>query len=146
MQERELEIQIKKPSEVEFDFNEEKSEKRKLRVYVDYESQKYYIDMSAAFALTLITYHHWIADENGYYEITERLLNELGQIYEIEYEYFDLAPKIDDKEYNDLHNDSDIINPEIKELKELRDELMKKNQYNEVKDYEVSNYVEGPKK
>lgn len=142
MQERELEIQEKKLLKSNLDFDEEQNTIQKLRVYIDYETQKYYIDMAAAFALKLITYHQWLANEKGYYEITESLLNELGQIYEIEYEYFDLAPKNNDNEYNCLHNDLGTIN----HLKELRDELIKINPYNEVTDYNVSNHVEGPKK
>ena len=136
MSERNLEIKIEKSVENE----------------LDYENKKYYIDMTAAFALKLITYNQWNANDSGYHEISSRQLNELEQIYEIVYEYFDIVRKNPDFSNShmcdSLYNDHDKKKSNINDLKELRDELVQKDIYNESVDYKDTNDIEGfaPKK
>ena len=140
--ESEYELQAEQTLEKE----EIKYPRKKLRVYVDFENQKYYIEMGAAYALNLTTYNNWLANENGYYEITQRQLNEFELIYEIVYEYFDIVVKkqedLIERNLGDMENDSDKIKSSINELKELRNELYQKNMNNDSKECTDSNIVE----
>lgn len=150
MHERNLGIQVESVKERQLETDLTWSKQKKIRVYIDYENQKYYIDMSAAFALKLISRSQWIKNDEAYYEITSRKLNEFEQMYEIVYEYFDAVDKkeiiLDDYLQCNLQNQQYKTN--VDELKELRNELVEMNRNIEMHDYKDSNDIDGfmPKK
>lgn len=78
-----------------------------LRVYVDLDSEKYFVDTFAAFAVGLISYEVAcsLSDSNRkLYEITKEFLQQLKEIYKDRIEYQYLPQK--KESYHDSSSDS----------------------------------------
>lgn len=127
--------------------------KKKLRVYVSEETNKYYIDMAAAFELGLVSYEYWTAREKNLYEITILQLNIFKNMYEVEYKYLKYKNEKEeqtafDKEENSFtstkkhaYNEVDNIKSNLDELIGLRNQLVKDSIYNHENTYKDSNEI-----
>ena len=100
----------------------------KLRVYIDRENNKYYIDTFAAYSLGLISYTEAVNSVDagrGLYEISAEMLSMLEKVFEgkIDYVYLrnnkknDIYPVASDNNYNDA-----IDNTKNDDLKKIFDD------------------------
>ncbi len=115
-----------------------------LRVYVDRELDKYYLDPSAAFSVGMITYEEYDEYDKRHelYEISKEIVEVLKERFTIDFVYID---RLNDKDFNEYEETNSEYVEKIDFNSKMKNKEFEKD-INEISDFDIPNDEnKGPK-